>query len=172
AFEGSVAIGASVANHPDHLLLALRGSGQALYVGVADGCYVVASEPYGVVELTDTYLRMDGETPANAENPTASRGQIVVLDGTRAGTVEGITRLSYDGTPLPVADGDLQQAQVTTRDIDRGDHPHFLLKEISEAPMSFRKTLRGKLVDSGEGLTVALGPDVLSPEVRTALREG
>src|SRR5690606_14691312 len=32
--------------------------------------------------------------------------------------------------------------------------------------------LRGKLVDSGEGLTVALGADVLSPEVRTALREG
>ena len=52
SFEGSVAIGASAATHPDHLLLALRGSGQALYVGLADGCYVVASEPYGLVELT------------------------------------------------------------------------------------------------------------------------
>jgi glucosamine--fructose-6-phosphate aminotransferase (isomerizing) len=172
AFEGSVAIGASAASHPDHLLLALRGSGQALYVGVADDCYVVASEPYGVVELTGTYLRMDGETPANPENPNASRGQIVVLDGTRAGTLEGITRLSYDGTPLPVEPADLQQAQVTTRDIDRGDHPHFLLKEISEAPNSFRKTLRGKLVERGGGLAVELGEDVLTAGVRAALREG
>jgi len=171
-FEGSVAIGASAASHPDHLLLALRGSGQALYVGVADGCFVVASEPYGVVELTGTYLRMDGETPANPENPNASRGQIVVLDGTRAGTLEGIDRISYDGTPLPVTTAELQQAQVTTRDIDRGDHPHFLLKEISEAPNSFRKTLRGKLVERGGGLTVELGDDVLAAEVRAGLREG
>ncbi|MEO7430055.1 MAG: glucosamine-6-phosphate synthase, partial [Acidimicrobiales bacterium] len=117
-FEGSVAIGASSASSPDHLLLALRGSGQALYVGLADGCYVVASEPYGVVELTDTYLRMDGETPANEDNPNASRGQIVVLDGARAGTIEGITRQSYDGTALPVTQDELQRAQVTTRDID------------------------------------------------------
>jgi glutamine---fructose-6-phosphate transaminase (isomerizing) len=171
-FEGSVAIGALAASHPDHLLLALRGSGQALYVGLADGCYVVASEPYGVVELTDAYLRMDGETPANPDNPSASRGQIVVLDGTRAGTLEGIARLAYDGTPLPVSQEDLQRAQVTTRDIDRGDHPHYLLKEISEAPVSFRKTLRGKLVEREAGLAVALGPDVLSPEVRAGLRDG
>ena len=171
-FEGSVAIGASAASHPDHLLLALRGSGQALYVGLSDGCYVVASEPYGVVELTDTYLRMDGETPANPDNPTASRGQIIVLDGTRAGTVEGITRQAYDGTELPVTEADIQRAQVTTRDIDRGDHPHFLLKEISEAPTSFRKTLRGKLIERDGGLAVTLGDDVLSAEVRAGLRDG
>jgi glucosamine--fructose-6-phosphate aminotransferase (isomerizing) len=108
---------------------------------------VVASEPYGVVEITDRYLRLDGETPANPDNPTASRGQIVVLDGSRAGTVEGIERVAYDGTPLPVTEADLTGAQITTRDIDRGDYPHFLLKEIVEAPSSFRKTLRGKLAE-------------------------
>ncbi|MFL6206836.1 MAG: SIS domain-containing protein [Acidimicrobiales bacterium] len=172
SFEGSVAIGASAASHPDHLLLALRGSGQALYVGLADGCYVVASEPYGLVELTSRYLRLDGDTPANPENPNASRGQIVVLDGSRAGTLEGITRQAYDGTVLPVADDDLHEAQVTTRDIDRGAFPHFLLKEITEAPTSFRKTLRGKLVDDDGALSVALGDDVLAPSVRERLRNG
>ncbi|MGH9274236.1 MAG: SIS domain-containing protein, partial [Acidimicrobiales bacterium] len=171
-FEGSVAIGASAASSPEQLLFALRGSGQALYVGLADGCYVVASEPYGLVELTDTYLRMDGETPANPENPNASRGQIVLLDGRQAGTLQGIVRQAYDGTELPVSEADLQQAQVTTRDIDRGDYPHFLLKEITEAPTSFRKTLRGKLVDHGNGPEVSLGDDVLSPAVREGLRSG
>ncbi len=174
SFEGSVAIAAIAAAEPDKLLLALRGSGQALYVGLADAAYIVASEPYGVIELTDRYLRMDGETPANPDNPTASRGQIVVLDGGRAGTFEGIERLAYDGTPLPVTEADIATAQITTRDIDRGQFPHFLLKEISEAPTSFRKTLRGKLIErEADGdLTVALGSDVLPDDVRGGLRRG
>ena len=113
-FEGSVAIAASAAAHPDQLLLALRGSGQALYVGLADGCYIIASEPYGLVELTPRYLRMDGDTPANADNPTASRGQIVALDGRLAGTLEGIARQAYDGTALPVAEAEVQRAHITT----------------------------------------------------------
>ena len=41
--------------------------------------YVVASEPYGVVEETPTYLRMDGDTPADPERAAATRGQVVVL---------------------------------------------------------------------------------------------
>ena len=36
----------------NQLLLALRGSGQALYVGLCEDAYIVASEPYGVVEET------------------------------------------------------------------------------------------------------------------------
>ena len=116
-------------------------------MGLADGAYVVASEPYGVIELTPDYLRLDGETPANPDNPTASRGQIVVLDGAQAGSLEGIERLSYDGTRLPVTEAELAEAQITTRDIDRGEFPHYLLKEITESPDSFRKTLRGKVVE-------------------------
>jgi glucosamine--fructose-6-phosphate aminotransferase (isomerizing) len=172
SFEGSVAIGANAAVAPDHLLLALRGSGQALYVGLADGCFVVASEPYGLVELTRTYLRLDGDTPANPENPNASRGQIVVLDGSRAGQLDGIVRQAYDGTDLPVTADDLHEAQVTTRDIDRGTYPHFLLKEITEAPTSFRKTLRGKLVERDGRVQVRLDDAVLSSAVRAGLRDG
>jgi len=172
SFEGSVAIAAAASAEPDKLMLALRGSGQALYVGLADGAYVVASEPYGVIEMTPRYLRMDGETPANPDNPTASRGQIVVLDGTRAGSIEGIERFSYDGTPLPVSEAELAEAQITTRDIDRGSFPHFLLKEITESPDSFRKTLRGKVVEQDGRLVVRLPDESLPAEVRTALREG
>ena len=101
ALEGSVAIGASSATEPADLLLALRGSGQALYVGLAEDAYLVASEPYGVVEEADRYLRLDGETPADPANPNATRGQIVRLRGAAAGTIEGIERVAYDGTPLP-----------------------------------------------------------------------
>ena len=59
---------------PSTVLLALRGSGQALYVGLAEDAYVVASEPYGVVEETIEYLRIDGETPAESDRqPWAGR---------------------------------------------------------------------------------------------------
>ena len=67
-------------------------------MGIAEDEFVVASEPYGLVEETHTYLRLDGETPANPDNPGGSRGQLVVLDATRAGTLDGITRVAYDGT--------------------------------------------------------------------------
>ena len=116
SFEGSVAIGAIAGANPDQVLLALRGSGQALYVGLGDDCFVVASEPYGVVEECDRYMRLDGETMLEAGNP-ASQGQIVVIDADDAGTVGGINRQSYDGRPLPVAESELQTPEITTRDV-------------------------------------------------------
>src|SRR5204862_503594 len=42
ALDGSVAIGACAAEAPDSLLLALRGSGQALYIGLTDDAFLVA----------------------------------------------------------------------------------------------------------------------------------
>jgi len=169
--EGSVAIGASAAAAPADLLLALRGSGQALYVGLAEDAFIVASEPYGVVEDAETYLRMDGETAADPADP-ATRGQLMRLSGTEAGAATGLTRWAYDGTELPIEPTELTSATITTRDIDRGEFPHYLLKEISEAPSSFRKTLRGKLVDVDGHLAVRLGPEALPDDVRLALREG
>ena len=171
-FEGSTAIGASAAEEPDELLLALRGSGQALYVGLAEDAFVVASEPYGVVEDCPRYLRMDGETPGNPNNPTASRGQVVRLVREHAGTVAGIERIAFDGTPLPLEDAGLTRSAITTRDVDRGAFPHFLLKEISESPRSFRKTLRGRVVEDGGRLRVQLGDTSLPVSVRDGLRDG
>ncbi len=171
-FDGSVAIAASTSAAPERLELGLRGSGQALYVGLDDDLFVVASEPYGVVEDATRYFRLDGETPADPTDPAGTRGQVVELDATKAGTIEGITRYAYDGTPLPIAT-ELVVPEVTTRDIDRGAYQHFLLKEIEEAPGSFRKTLRGKIAAGADGLLRAtLGPDTLPDAIRSALASG
>ena len=169
SFEGSVAIAAVASDDPNRLFVALHGSGQGLFVGVADDCFVVASEPYGVVEETTRYLRLDGETTSPASDV---KGQIVVLDGERAGTIEGITRLSYDGTEMPVGSGELARAEVTTRDIDRGDAPHFLLKEIGEAPESLRKTLRGKIAEVDGRLVARPGSRALPAAVVSRLTSG
>ena len=81
-------------------------------------------------------------------------------------------RKAYDGTDLAVAANDVAVAQITTRDIDRGDHPHYLMKEIGESPTSFRKTLRGKIVETDAGLRVSLGPSVIPDEIRELVRNG
>lgn len=171
-FEGSVAIGLSSEEAPNDLLLALRGSGQSIYVGLAEDSFIVASEPYGVVEETLEYVRMDGETPANPDNPSASRGQILRLSGPHAGEIEGFSRVGYDGTALPVTSADVSIAEVTTRDIDRGDHPHYLLKEISESPRSFRKTLRGKLVETDGHFSVTVGESTMPSHIAAKLSGG
>ncbi len=167
-FEGSVAIGAAAADRPDQLFLALRGSGQALYVGLSDDLFIVASEPYGVVEETTRFVRMDGESLS----PSGSRGQVFVLDGSKAGQLDGMRRMAYDGGELPLTERDVATAQVTTRDIDRGDSPHYLLKEISEAPASFRKTIRGKIVEVDGLLRATVGARALPPEIRARLADG
>ncbi|MCY4195300.1 MAG: SIS domain-containing protein [bacterium] len=162
--QGSVAVAGQTASDPGRLLLALRGSGQALYIGGAEDAYVVASEPYGLVEQSDHYLRMDGETPSEVANASGSRGQVVVLDRRHAGDLSSLQRFSYDGTPLPVDRTDIIEAEITTRDIDRRGFRHFLLKEITESPESFRKTLRGRIISSGgpqPSLRVELGADAL-----------
>jgi glucosamine--fructose-6-phosphate aminotransferase (isomerizing) len=162
AFEGSIAIGVATASAPETLFLALRGSGQGLYIGLGDDCFVVASEPYGVVEETERYLRMDGE----------HGGEIVMLNGAQAGDLAGITRLAYDGSDMPVGDDDVAIAEVTTRDIDRGDAPHFLLKEISESPNSFAKTLRGKIVEADGELRAVVGDRALPAAIAARLAAG
>ena len=168
SFEGSVAIAAAAADTPEQVFLALRGSGQALYVGLADDCFIVASEPYGVVEETARYVRVDGETPS----ASGSRGQVFVLDAAHAGELAGVRRVAYDGTELPLTERDVAVAQVTTRDIDRGDAPHFLLKEIREAPGSFRKTVRGKVAERDGWLRAVVGDRALPPAIAERLASG
>ena len=162
AFDGSVAIGAASATAPNTLLLALRGSGQGLFVGFADDCYIVASEPYGLVEETSRYLRLDGE----------HGGEIVVLDGADGGELSAVRRLRYDGGEMPIGPDEIITAEVTTRDIDRGDSPHYLWKEIGEAPESFRKTLRGKIVERDGVLHAEVGSRAFPEPVAARLADG
>jgi glucosamine--fructose-6-phosphate aminotransferase (isomerizing) len=162
-FDGSVGIAANAATVPGELYLALRGSGQSLNIGLAEDAFIVASEPYGLVEETSRYLRMDGEMG----------GQIVTCSADGAGTLEGMARFRYDGTELPVSPGEVMEAAITTRDVDRHGFRHFLLKEISESPVSVRKTLRGKIAAGENGnLFVRLGDDVIPASVSQALSAG
>jgi glucosamine--fructose-6-phosphate aminotransferase (isomerizing) len=163
SMEGSVGIVANAAAFPDEVFLALRGSGQSINIGLAEDAFVIASEPYGLVEETSRYLRMNGE----------EGGQVVRCSRRGAGALAGLSRWRYDGTDLPISADEVKVAEITTRDVDRRGFRHFLLKEITESPTSVRKTLRGKVVPGEDNRLVArLGDDVIPPALRQALSSG
>jgi len=170
-FEGSFAIAHVALDDPGTVRLALHGSGQGLHVGLAEDRFVVASETYGTVEEARVAVRMDGETPRDPSAP-ASAGQVIVLSADGAGTVGGMRRWHWDGHESPVTGNDPAPAGVTTRDIDRGDHPHFLLKEITESPASFRKTIRGRVTERDGMLVPHLDESVFPAAIAARLADG
>ncbi|HRC98242.1 MAG TPA: SIS domain-containing protein [Deltaproteobacteria bacterium] len=171
-FEGSHAIAVESNLEPGRVFLALKGSGQTIYVGICERQYVFSSEVYGLVEETPDFIKMDGERQ-RIPGDERTRGQIFVLSNTSGGGLEGIEAMYYDGHPLRLGPEDVRHAEITTRDIDRGAHPHFLLKEIMDSPQSIRKTMRGKYrIEKDQGVVFNLDEAVFPRRVRDALVSG
>ncbi len=162
-FEGSHAISMHSDLAPGKLFLAQRGSGQAIFVGIADDHYMAASELYGIVEETQRFIKLNGE----------NRGQIVILDQHSQGGISGIRSCYYDQTPIPLDSGSVQASRITSRDIDRQRFPHYFLKEISESPNSVEKTFENKFRQSDEtglfytSLDRSVLPEALEQDFRT-----
>ncbi len=133
-FKGSHAISMHTDLAPGKIFLARKGSGQALFVGIGTDNYITASELYGIVEETQRFIKLNGE----------NNGQIVILDQMSQGGISGIKSFSYDGSPIEITEDNIKISEITSRDIDRQNYPHYFLKEISEAPESVEKTLINK----------------------------
>jgi glucosamine--fructose-6-phosphate aminotransferase (isomerizing) len=173
-FKGSHAIAMHTNLAPGKLFLAQKGSGQALFVGIAADYYMPTSEVYGFIEETQEYLKLDGESIVEGPNGK-TQGQIYVLDQRCGGGLEGLRAMYYDGTPLALNAQSLKRTALTSRDIDRQDYPHYFLKEISESPASVEKTLqnRWKIRDGARRqLVVSLDHRAVPEAVNSALRSG
>ncbi len=174
-FEGSHAISMHTDLAPGKFFLALKGSGQAIFVGLAPDHYIPTSEVYGFVEETSAFLKMDGEI-VSGQSGSAASGQIFVIDQSGQGGTDGIRGIFYSGEEIAITDKDIRNTQLISRDIDRQDFNHYFLKEISEAPGSVRKTLanRWKIIDDENGRHYRIHLDETNvPEtVQNALAEG
>jgi len=142
-FTGSHAIAIHTDIAPGKIFLAQRGSGQTLFVGLGKEGYIAASEVYGLVEETSRYIKMEGDKAPNGLQGK-NQGQIFVLDQDARGELEGIRALYYDGTPIHLSEDLIKQTEITSRDIDRQDFPHYFLKEIFESPGSVEKTVQNR----------------------------
>ncbi len=171
-FEGSHAIALESNLEPGKVFLALRGSGQSIYVGISNNQLLFSSEIYGLVEETPRFIKMDGERQHKLSGDH-TRGQIFVLRNDKGPGIGGIEALYYDGHHLELTENDIQCAQITTRDIDRGDFPHYLIKEILDAPNSVRKTMLGKYqIRQGSSVVFNLDDDVMPGKIRESLTGG
>jgi len=152
-FEGSHAITMHTDITPGKFFLALKGSGQAIFIGLASDHYIPTSEVYGFVEETSRFLKMDGEAVNTSPDGRNVSGQICIIDQSGQGGTGGIKAMFYCGAPIALSEEDIRTTQLVSRDIDRQDFNHYFLKEISEAPASARKTLanRWKIVEGKDG---------------------
>ena len=171
-FEGSHAIAMHTDLAPGKLFLGQRGSGQAIFVGLAPDHYMAVSEVYGFVEETDQYLKLDGEKEINGKDGPV-RGQLFILDQATGGGLGGITARCYDGTPIDLTSQMVKKTDITSRDIDRQGFSHYFLKEISESPKSVERTLQGRWrrhPDSPEFVEVILGNASVPDALQLALK--
>ena len=114
-FEGSHAIAMHSDLAPGKIFLAQKGSGQAIFVGLAEDHYVPASEIYGFIEETSRYLKMDGEKVVEGKSGK-TQGQILVLDQNSSGGLEGIKATYYDGTTIEFSERDFRVPPLSRAD--------------------------------------------------------
>ncbi len=106
-------------------------SGSPLLLGIGDKEFLVASDPAAVVANTKKVIYLN-------------EGEIVTL-----------TPESY----FIYTERQPQEIEWDAKDVEKGDYPHYMLKEIMEQPESLRNSLRGRLVpDEGRAKLGGLAP--------------
>ena len=107
---------------PNRLLAARRGS--PLVIGVGDDETLIASDGSAIVEHTRNVIYMEDD-----EMAVVDRDNVQVRTLRDEKVVKAVEQLPYD-----------------LRNIQKGGHPHFMLKEISEQPNTTEDSMRGRLL--------------------------
>ncbi len=172
SFEGSVAIALQSTSDPDCLLLAQRGSGQALYVG--SGARHVrrrerAVRPRRRVRLLRPPRRRDDGRSRQPGQPGTGRRARPPPGGHARRRASPLVRRARHPRRRHRPAGARRSRRATSTAAPRRT---ISLKEITEAPASFRKTLRAKIVERDGLLDVRLPAETLPARVLDALRAG
>lgn len=143
--EGTFGLAILSSNDPDMLIAARRGS--PIVLGIGDGEYIVASDAAAIVAHTRrvVYLRDD---------------EMAILR--RDGYITKTISDEFISPEIHELDFELEQIQ-------RGNFPHFMLKEIFEQPVTFRDSIRGRLLIE-QGNAKLGGLTSVADRLRTARR--
>ena len=119
--EGTYGIAVVSADEPDRIVVARNGS--PVVIGIGDKENFVASDVAALVRYTQQVIYLDD-------------GEMAVVE---AGSYRTLTLENRQTTKPPSTVSWGQQAY------ERGNHAHFLHKEISEQPDAVERTLKGRL---------------------------
>jgi glutamine---fructose-6-phosphate transaminase (isomerizing) len=129
--DGSLAIVMQHPCYPERLFLGQKGSGQSLFIGKIEDGFIFASEVYGLAARTRRSYALSG---------TEHGGTQVTIDtGAQGARLTG--KYLDDGQPFEIKS---EPIYIHSRDIFRGDYNYYFEKEIFEAPLSVRKTIKDK----------------------------
>ncbi|WP_321351605.1 glutamine--fructose-6-phosphate transaminase (isomerizing) [Halopseudomonas oceani] len=131
--HGAFALGIIHQDEPDTLYCARMGS--PLVIGVGSGEHFIGSDPLALLQVTDRFIYMQ-----EGEHARLSLNDCQIWN--------------RQNQPVHYA---AQQYQHAALSMDKGEYPHFMLKEIHEQPGAIADTLDGLLAED-HVLTAALGP--------------
>lgn len=120
--EGAYAIAAIYTEEPDIIYVARLSS--PIVIGVGAGEHFIASDPSALIKNTKKVIFLNDYEVAEV---SAKKVRIETLDGAKAAHQE-IVELDYDA-----------------EESDMGKFPHFMLKEIHEAPSTIESAIRGRV---------------------------
>ena len=120
--EGTYGIAVISTRNRDKIVCARKGS--PLLLGLGEGEYYVASDVAAILEHTRQVVYLD-----DGEMGVLTRDGYQVRDLDANHVRKGVSRIDWD----------LDQ-------IEKGGHPHFMIKEIFEQPTTIENTMRGRLV--------------------------
>ncbi|MBE6632472.1 MAG: glutamine--fructose-6-phosphate transaminase (isomerizing) [Ruminococcaceae bacterium] len=121
---GSYALGILFKDIPD-TIYALRKDSPLIVAFGEDGCYIASDMP-AVLKHTRKYIQLN-------------IGEIAIL------SKEGCTIIDKNGDKI---EPDIQTADWDINAAEKGNYPHFMLKEIYEEPISVIRTVSPRIINS------------------------
>lgn len=121
--RGAYAIAAITTDEPDTLYAARLSS--PLVVGIGDGEFILGSDPAAILAHTKDVLYLDDY-------------ELIALN--RDGTHE-----LMNFKEAHIVRREAEKLDLETGDTTLGNYPHFMLKEIHEAPATIRAATRGRI---------------------------
>ncbi len=133
--EGTYGLAVIAKDDPDKIVAARLSS--PLLIGIGDDEYLLASDPSAVIARTKKVIYLDD-------------GEVAVLGRDKFSLIR-------EKKPLEI--------EWSQSDFDKGDYPHFMLKEIMEQPETLEKAIQGRLIPE-EGNARLGGLDLVQKRLR------
>lgn len=152
--EGAYAMGVIHADEPERMIGMRQGS--PLVVGIGQQGHYLGSDPLALLSVTDRFIYLE-----DGDLVVATHGHCRV-QGFAGASVRAEAPAMADGPGESEADERVWLERPVVRyehddqAIDKGEFPHFMLKEIHEQPLAVANTLEGRLGED-EVLVDALG---------------
>jgi len=131
--RGTFAIAALFTTEPDKLYAAKMGS--PLAIGRGNGCYLISSDALSLAPLTSRACYLE-----DGDIAIISPEDIAIFDADRA----SVRRAPRD-------------IEINAEEVRKGDHPHFMSKEMHEQPEAIARTLASQIDLTSGTFTGTLG---------------